>query len=355
MTDKVTFPQLGNYNIAFEYIFNYGMGLEYVKPPKMTDKTLEIGSKYSPDSVCVPFKFMLGNYIESIEKGAKILVSVGGVCILGYYGELHEQIIRDLGYNVRFVNFAQSRFAKPSSWYDKFKALNPDMSLVKIGEVLPIAIKMIEYIDIAEDYLRSNLGFEVEEGSFDKIFDNYLEGMRNVKNRKELKQHHKKYMKLFEEVKVNKPQNPLKVAIVGEYYTIMQPFSNHFMEKWLANKGIEVKRWMNLTNSIIDRPEKEVKKHINNYAKYDMGATSMYTIGTALKCAKKGYDGIIHIKSAGCMPEIDTMTVLQNISKDYKIPILYISFDSQTSDIGLETRLEAFYDMIMMRKEKMGL
>lgn len=352
LLDRVTLPQIGNYNIAIELVFRYGMGLDYVSPPKMTDKTLEIGTKYSPDSVCAPFKFMLGNYIEAIEKGANILVSVGGLCRLGYYGELHEQIIKDLGYNVKFVNFAQSRLKKPSSWYDKFKALNQNMSLVKIGETLPVAITMIEFIDIVEDYMRRNLGFEVTEDSFMTIYNEYLEELKLVRNLKQLKDVQKKYVKLFRNVEIDKPKNPLKVAIVGEYYTIMQPFSNHFLEKWLAKREIEVQRWINFTNTLIDRPEKEVKKSIKNYANYDMGATSMYTIGTTLKCAKSKCYGIIHIKSAGCMPEIDTMSVLQNISKDYEIPIIYLSFDSQTSDVGLETRLEAFYDMIMMRKKK---
>jgi benzoyl-CoA reductase/2-hydroxyglutaryl-CoA dehydratase subunit BcrC/BadD/HgdB len=82
-----------------------------------------------------------------------------------------------------------------------------------------------------------------------------------------------------------------------------------------------------------------------------MGATSMATVERALQFAKKGYDGIIHIKSFGCTPEMDAMPVLQNISADYKIPVLYFSFDSQTSDAGVKTRLEAFYDMIRMRKE----
>ena len=132
----------------------------------------------------------------------------------------------------------------------------------------------------------------------------------------------------------------------------MEPFSNHFMEKELAQRGIVVDRWMNITNSILHRPEKKAKEHIKNYAKYNMGATSMYTIDKALEFAKKGYDGIIHVKSSGCTPEIDAMPVLQNISSDYKIPILYFIFDTQTSDTGIHTRLEAFYDMIIMRKEK---
>ena len=39
-------------------------------------------------------------------------------------------------------------------------------------------------------------------------------------------------------------------------------------------------------------------------------------------------------------------------SRDTGLPILYLSYDSQTSDTGLDTRLEAFYDMLAMKKEK---
>ena len=58
------------------------------------------------------------------------------------------------------------------------------------------------------------------------------------------------------------------------------------------------------------------------------------------------------MKSSGCTPEIDCMPALQRIGREYGIPMLYLSFDSQTSDTGLDTRLEAFYDMIAMRKAR---
>ena len=43
--------------------------------------------------------------------------------------------------------------------------------------------------------------------------------------------------------------------------------------------------------------------------------------------------------------------MLQNISKDYHIPVLYLSYDMQESDTGLDTRLEAFYDMLERKKK----
>ena len=50
-------------------------------------------------------------------------------------------------------------------------------------------------------------------------------------------------------------------------------------------------------------------------------------------------------------PEIDAVPILHNLSADYHIPILFLSYDTQTSDTGIETRIEAFYDMIAMRKD----
>ena len=123
---------------------------------------------------------------------------------------------------------------------------------------------------------------------------------------------------------------------------------------------------------------------IRDLCQYDMGPTSTANIWYARECAERGYDGLVHIKSAGCTPEIDVMPVLQNISADHKIhvhpavdlhphtgqlllqlqigkgvhggiehisadhkiPVLYLTYDAQTSDVGLMTRLEAFYDMI---------
>jgi len=71
---------------------------------------------------------------------------------------------------------------------------------------------------------------------------------------------------------------------------------------------------------------------------------------TKYLCSKK-YDGIIHIKSSFCTPEIGIMPIINKISESYKVPIIFLSFDSNTSEVGLKTRLEAFHDMIEMRKK----
>ena len=65
---------------------------------------------------------------------------------------------------------------------------------------------------------------------------------------------------------------------------------------------------------------------------------------------EEGYDGIIHIKPFGCTPEVGAIPIIRKVCSDYQMPVLFFSFDSETSDTGIKTRLEAFYDMLQERK-----
>ena len=83
-----------------------------------------------------------------------------------------------------------------------------------------------------------------------------------------------------------------------------------------------------------------------------MGADAVDNIARAKYLGAEGYDGIIHIKSSFCTPEIGAMSIINKISDDYNIPVIFFSFDANTSEVGIKTRLEAFYDMLEMRKRK---
>ena len=61
MDRVVSFPHLGYYYIVFNYFLSNACRCKVVVPPLSTKKTIELGSKYSPDFVCVPFKYNLGN------------------------------------------------------------------------------------------------------------------------------------------------------------------------------------------------------------------------------------------------------------------------------------------------------
>ena len=81
-----------------------------------------------------------------------------------------------------------------------------------------------------------------------------------------------------------------------------------------------------------------------------MGADAMDNIYYTKYLIDNKYDGIIHIKSSFCTPEIGSMSVINKMCEENDMPVLFMSMDINTSKVGMETRLEAFYDMIEMRK-----
>lgn len=369
---KLCYPQLEHYDIPIGFFVRQGLGLEYVSPPRMTKRTVELGAKYSPDFVCAPFKSMMGNYIEALERGANVLIQTGGTCRLGYYGELHEQLLRDMGYDFELFNLTLFRYQTIPDLLKAMKHYAPDAPLTQIAAALPATYQMIRALDKVDDYYRQNMGFEKKKGTFDKIRRRFLRLLGRAKNLREVNYIYKKTMDAFHAVPLNKPERPLRVGVVGEYFTIIDTYANHEIEKKLAAMGTEVHRWMNLSNSVLICPEEhtikklqhyvnydlnrfpssiwvDIQKKQSSYVEYDTGSSSVSTITLAEYYAKKGFDGLIHIKSFGCTPEMDCVPILHNISADYKIPILYMNYDTQTSDTGIETRLEAFYDMIAMK------
>ena len=109
---NISFPRYAEYNCAFKYIVEEALEAKYVMPPALTKRTMELGTKYSPEFVCTPFKTLLGSMIESLEAGADTLLMTHGLCRLGYYGELLEQTLRDLGYRFEFINLSDYDMSK---------------------------------------------------------------------------------------------------------------------------------------------------------------------------------------------------------------------------------------------------
>lgn len=339
------------YNHAIRYLVENGLDANYVMQPQMTRRTMELGDRYSPDFVCTPFKSCLGSMIEALEAGADTILMTFGLCRLGYYGELQEQIMRDLGYQFEFINLSEYHTGRKKDFLKAVKRINPKFKASKLTSAGIEAIKMVEYIDEIEGEYYKNCGFERKKGDYKKVLRQFLGGMKTASSKSEVQSEYRKAKEAFSRIELCKPAVPLRVGIIGEYFTVMDSFSNFELEQKMADMGVEVHRWMNLSNRNLHYSgEKNMNIRIKDLCTYEMGPTSTANIWCARDYAEKGFDGIIHVKSAGCTPEIDIMPVLRNIGTDYKIPILYLTYDSQTSDTGLMTRIEAFYDMIQMRK-----
>ena len=167
--DIISFPHLGDYHIPIAKLLRKLTKKEVIPAPPITKKTIELGSKYAPDTVCVPFKYNLGNYIEALDNGATILFQAGGGCRYRYYAEVQEKILKDLNYNFHFFKLISRDHVRIFETFHLFKELNPKLKFSSFIHTIIYTVFFIYYMDKCDNYIRKNIGFEKEKHSFQNL------------------------------------------------------------------------------------------------------------------------------------------------------------------------------------------
>ena len=351
----ISFPHLGDYAVPIKFLVSSLIkDVEVRVAPPITKKTLELGSLYAPDFVCIPFKYNLGNFIEALENGANILVQAGGGCRYAYYGEVQEKILKALGYSFSFYSLAnEDANLNPLTIYKALKKINGNkLSFFKYIYYLVLGFLMIIMMDKFDKLIRKNIGFEVEKNSFLKVKMQMLNEFGASRGFFSLLRTCFKFKKLFKQIPI-KNEMRLRVGIIGELYTSIEPFSSYNIEYEMAKMNVEVNRFTNLTYLTIIKffNLKSVLRRARKYLKYSIGADGHDNVARTKWLGERQYDGIIHTKPFGCTPEVSAIPIISRVAEDYNIPIIFLSFDGQTSEEGVKTRLEAFYDMLLMKRE----
>ncbi len=354
MKDIISFPHMGKYSYPITYLLKKLTNMKIMPAPPITKKTKELGEKYSPSDVCIPFKYNLGNFIESLDNGATILFQAGGGCRYRYYGEDQEQILKDMGYKFKFIKLVSKDKIHVLEVFKIFKNLNKNLSFMKFIHTFIFTFFYIVYMDKIDIIIRKNIGFATDKNEFLNLNNKMLKEFSSKSSLLGLTISYLKYKHKFKKIKVNKSKNCLKVGIIGELYTSMEPFSSYFLEEKLASFNIEVKRYTDLTYLLFTKAlsTKHMLRVTKKYCRYTLGADGLDNVYRTIKLSKK-YDGIIHTKPFGCTPEIGAIPIIKKVASEKNIPIIFFSFDSNTSEEGINTRLEAFYDLIKYRKEKL--
>lgn len=351
-TRRITYPHMGEYRIAFRALAET-LGAEVVEAPKMTRATLEAGARHSPEFVCVPFKYNMGNFLEALERGANVVVQAGGGCRFGYYGEVQEQILRDLGWEHEFVHLTYGWSL--GSILRQLRRIQPSASYPRVVYAFAVAFRKAQAIEAVEDFVRKNVGFETERGAMDRVVARFLRELGAAKGIRATARVRSATLAELTAVPIDKPVDPLRVGVVGELYALMEPFANCGIERKIAEHGVEVHRFITLTGLIVHgighrKHLRHMLERTGGYVEHHLGADGTESVAKTLELMDAGFDGMVHLKPFGCMPEVSAMSALQRISREHTFPILFVSYDAQTAETGIVTRVEAFCDMLEMRK-----
>lgn len=358
---KITFPHLGNVYIAGKSYLEE-LGHEVIAPPACSRKTLEIGTKYSPEMVCLPFKIFIGNYIESIEKGADTIVITGscGPCRFGLYGTLQQDILKKLGYDVDIIVLESPREGI-RSFQENVGRFVKSNSLIKIIRNIKPALNLIKATDNLTQFSNEVRAYAINKREVNNIMDNYYTKAMETHGATEIMKLINETRKELESVKIDSNHLPIKIGIIGEIYTIIEPFVNLEIERKLGEMGVLVEKSLTPTkwfeHHVYSYPfgSKEENSKINlakPYLETLVGGHGRETVGSAIYYNSINYDGVIQILPLNCMPEIVAKSILKTVSKDLDFPIMTLVVDEMTGEAGYLTRLEAYVDLIKKRREK---
>jgi len=357
---KITMPNFGNLTpIAGKALFS-NLGHEVILPPSNSKRTLDLGVRYAPEYCCLPLKIILGNFIEALEKGADTIVTAGGwgPCRFGYYAEIQRMILKSLGYKFEMISLETPRgnFIRVLNQFNKLRnkrSLSSLMSAFKLAWAKVVALEELEK-GALKARPRENIKREtsqiLKKGLSLIDITNSIEEVEKIKQKILID-----YNKI---IKDNENKDLIKIKLVGEFYVALEPFVNHDIEEKLGYLGVEVERGVSsvpwISSFLKLFRENKIEEIIENAAKpylaQPVGGEGQSTIGHIVLASEKGMDGAIQVIPFTCMPEIVAETVSKKVSEDLDFPVLTLIYDEQTGEEGLVTRLDAFVDLLKMKK-----
>ena len=299
----IVIPRMGKVTDAYKELFNR-LNINCIYPPLITKKTIELGNERIDELMCFPAKITMGNFREALEEGYKTLVMWDscGPCRFKCYWSLQKHVLTKLGY--------------------------------KDFEMIPITsgnlIKQIYYLSEG----KTNI---------------YKIANSMMKTWKELKELEKDNLK----------ENDINIGIIGEIYTVNCPEVNMDLFKKLENLSAGYKNYVtnlqfikeNLLLFKLFKNKSKFEELASNYMphKENIGGHGFQSIVHLLEAIDEKLDGVIHILPFPCSPESVVSPILDIIAEENNFPLIHLIFDEHTGEAGIETRLEAFVDMIKLK------
>lgn len=358
----ITVPRMGSTCLAAKVLFD-GLRIPYVIPGSINSGTLKAGSRVSPEEICLPFKAMMGSLIECCERGADTILMTGscGPCRFGEYPELSQRLFIGLNKEINIIVIDSPSSIGAGELIRRIKILSGQSGVSKHAKLWALrnALYALALTDKLNADARIIAGYESEKGGSKKILRDFESEVYSLSDGAHVIKALKYYGRKLRGIKIDAVKEPLKVAVAGEIFTMIEPFANLYIEDRLMDRGVCSKRlitpswWLrDLALKPFKLNSRRIKRASFKYLPFGVGGHAKETLGHAALCCEEGFDGVIHMYPLGCMPEIIAKSALTAQKTDEGMPVLSLAIDEMRGDAGYETRIDAFLDMLETRKKR---
>lgn len=359
----VSFPMMGNVFIPVKAILE-GLGATVVLPPENNRKVMNTGVRHSMEGICLPYKLNLANYMMALDRGANTLLmfQAPGSCRFGNYTQMASQTLRDLGYKFEMVVFDMYQ-SKMKQVIEKFCYVSETKNPLKVINAFRLGFQKFFACDEIERHLFYIRPREYRKGSAELVYTKARKLIDEADTSRKLDKVMKTTLKEYSQIEIDEDKDVPVISIIGEFFVLLDPFTNMDIEKELGKMGVEVRRqimfsdWIEhvLKPGIFYRKEshrKRALRYAKKFMKRPIGGECLESVGDAVFAAEKNIAGVIHLSPFTCTPEVVAQNILNRVSKQEDIPIISLILDEQTARAGYLTRLEAFVDLVKRKRLK---
>jgi hypothetical protein len=345
---KVTAGHLGALAFAIQTSFQ-DLGIEMVLPPLSNTQAQELGEKNLKSELCYPLKLYLGNYLTQKDLKPEIVIFYNGcdLCNLTPVANVFLDIFAEYSWFPEAYYFNVSDKKKfIGNYYWNLKKIS-GASPLKVIKAIVLGYKkflLLEYLDNVFYTIRPTIG-DYDKG--EKIYSDFFKKITDASSFSIYKQINTEIQDLLESYPPD--YNAPHIGLIGDPFSLNEPYIHQYTDRKLGYLGCIVDRWMN--NKLI-RKKDSGKIKLNRFIKNEYGVLTPREIDKANHYAGKSYDGMVFISPFTCNPNDALRNQLSNIQNKTGIPVVSLVFDAHTSTTGLETRLEAFVDLVKIRKNK---
>lgn len=298
--------------------FLEALGVEVVVSPETNKAVLNAGVKLAVDEACLPVKVFYGH----------VLALIGRVDVL---------------FLPRLVSVEHKAYICPKlmGLPDMLRASIKDLPRI-IDTTVDLSKKPEKLPDIVLEVGRFFTGKKKEimaAWQRAKEAQSYAEGLVRQGHMVDNVWNH--LSGEAEELAVDAGAKKFKVALVGHAYNLYDRYISMNIIDRLSRLGARV-----ITPDFL--PDEVINTEAAKLPKRMFWTLGKRIIGSTLHFLQRDdINGLIHVASFGCGPDSLVGDLVERYShRSRKMPFLYITIDEQTGEAGIQTRVEAFTDML---------
>jgi predicted nucleotide-binding protein (sugar kinase/HSP70/actin superfamily) len=317
---KIGIPQALLYYEYFPLWKNFleCLGVEVIISGPTTKEIIDLGVKSAISEICFPVKVFYG-HVMSLKDRVDYLFIPRMVCV-----------------------------EKGAYFCPKFLGL-PDMIKSSLSSLPPLIEPTIDIRKSATNFKNSFLAVgKLFTNNSKKIYQSFYEAQRSLQlylqskeNELDQKIINQQYNKKLTQRDL---KNSINIALLGHSYLIYDYFINLNLISKLKKVKVNV-----LTAEMVKK--RDIKRQLKKLYKPIFWTLSKKSVGSAFYFLEKKVDGIIHLTSFECGEDSLIGEIIHQESQKYpSVAYTEFVFDEHTGEIGIDTRTEAFLDMIVRRK-----